>query len=76
MFALRQKIKDEGNDLSQEFVNINMNSLYGVEIRKGVNQFYKCKSENWMRKEYDDNVLEITQWKIYSEIKKNDGCGW
>ena len=51
-----------------------MNSLYGVEIRKGIDQFYKCKSEHWMKTEYDENILDY--WKLpngnYIEKLKND----
>ena len=35
-----------------------MNGLYGVQIRKDINQFYNCKSERWMQTEYDESVLE------------------
>ena len=58
LFALREKYKDQGNDLMQSLVKIIMNSLYGVQIRKDIDQFYKCKSEHWMRTEYDENVLD------------------
>ena len=37
-FALRQKYKDEKNDLMQGLVNIIMNSLYGVQKRKDINE--------------------------------------
>ena len=33
-------------------------SLYGVQIRKDIDQSYKCKSEHWVQTEYDENVLE------------------
>ena len=35
-----------------------MNSLYGVQIRKDIDQSYKCKSQHWMGTEYDENVLD------------------
>ena len=57
LFAFRQKYKDEGNDLMQELVKIIMNSLYGVQMRKDINESYSCKSENWMKTEFDENVL-------------------
>ena len=66
LFALRQKYKDERNDLMQGLVKLLMNSLYGVQIRKDINEFYKCKSEHWMQTEYDDNVLD--QWKYQTGI--------
>ena len=56
LFAMRQKYKEEHNDLIQSSVNLIMNSLYGVQIRKDIDQSYKCKSQHWMETEYDDNV--------------------
>ena len=45
LFALRQKYKDQKNDLMQGLVKLIMNSLYGVQIRKDFNESYSCKSE-------------------------------
>ena len=56
LFASRQKYKDEHNDLMQKLVKLIMNSLYGVQIRKNIDQSYKCKSQHWMETEYDENV--------------------
>ena len=39
-----------------------MNSLYGVQIRKDVNESFYCKSETWMKTEFDENVLDF--WKL------------
>ena len=76
LFVLRQKYKDEKNDLMQGLVELNMNSLYGVQIRKDINESYSCKSETWMKTEFDENVLEY--WKLPKEnyivkMKKEDG---
>ena len=73
LFALRQKYKDEHNDLMQGLVKLIMNSLYGVQIRKDIDQSYKCKSQHWMETEYDENVFDY--WKLpkgyyISKIKK------
>ena len=46
LFALRKKYKDGKNDLTQGLVILIMNSLYGVQIRKYINESYSCKSEN------------------------------
>ena len=61
LFALRQKYKDEHNDLMQGLVKLIMNSLYEVLIRKDIDQSCKCKSQHWMETEYDKNVLHY--WK-------------
>ena len=76
LFALRQKYKDEKNDLMQGLVKLIMNSLYGVQIRKDINESYSCKSETWMKTEFDENVLDY--WKLPNgnyivKMKKDDG---
>ena len=53
-----------------------MNSLYGVQVRKDIDQFYIGKSEHWMQTEYDENVLDY--WKLPNgnyivEMKNDDG---
>ena len=78
MFALRQKYNDELNDLMQGSVKLIMNSLYGVQIRKDIDQSYKCKSQHWMETEYDENVLDF--WRLPNgnyivNLKKVDGLG-
>ena len=76
LFALRQKYKDEKNDLMQGLVKLIMNSLYGVQIRRDINESYYCKSETWMKTEFDENVLDY--WKLpngnyFVKMKKDDG---
>ena len=60
----------------QRLVKLIMNSLYGVQIRKDINQSYKCKSQHWMETEYDENVLDY--WRLPNgnyivKLKKDDG---
>ena len=62
LFALRQKYKDEGNDFMQLLVKLLMNSLYGENIRKDIEEKFACKSEYWMQTEYDERVKDY--WKI------------
>ena len=76
LFALRQKYKDEKNDLMQGLVKLIMNSLYGVQIRRNINESHSCKSETWMKTEFDGNVLGC--WKLPNgnyivKMKKDDG---
>ena len=72
--ALRQEYRAEGNSLLQILVILILNSFYGVQIRKDFDHFYKCKSEHWMQKEYDENVLDYwkLQYGIYTVKMKND----
>ena len=62
LFSLRQKYKDEHKYLMQRLVKFIMNSLYGVQIRKDIDQSYKCKSKHWMETEYEEYVLDY--WKL------------
>ena len=76
LFALGQKYKAEKNDLMQALVKLIMNSLNGVQIRRVVNESYYCKSEAWMKTEFDENVLDY--WKLHNgnyivKMKKDDG---
>ena len=58
LFELRQKYKDENVSVMQLLVKLIMNSLYGEQIRKDIEERYECKSEAWMVTEYDDRVLD------------------
>ena len=41
----------------KSLVKLMMNSLYGVQIRRDIDELYNCKSQHWMGTEYDENVL-------------------
>ena len=58
LFELRQKHKDEKNDVMQMLGKIIMNSLYVEQIRKDVEESYQCKSEMSMMTEFDERVLD------------------
>ena len=62
LFALRQKYKDENNDVMQLLVKLLMNSLYGENIRKDIEEKFTCKSEMWLQTEYDERLKDY--WKI------------
>ena len=76
LFALSQKYKDEGNDVMQLLVKLLMNSLYGENIRKDIEEKFACKSEIWMETEYDERVKDY--WKISGNnyiVKMIDDAG-
>ena len=76
LFALRQKYKDENNDVMQLLVKLLMNSLYGENIRKNIEEKFACKSEYWMMTEYDERVKDY--WKISGNnyiVKMIDDAG-
>ena len=43
MFALRQKYKDEGNEVMQLLVKFLLKSSYGEQIRKDIEENFACK---------------------------------
>ena len=76
LVALRQRDEDRKNDLWQGLVKLIKNSLYGVQIRKNINESSYCKSETWMKTEFDENLLEY--WNLANghfivKMKKDDG---
>ena len=76
LFALRQKYKDEKNDLLQGLCKLIMNSLCGVQIRRDIKESYSCKSQHWMETEFGENVLDY--WKLPNgnyivRMKRDDG---
>ena len=62
LFELRAKYKSEGEDILQEMVKLIMNSLYGQTIRKDIEEEFSCKTEHWMKTEFDDRVKDY--WKL------------
>ena len=62
LFAFRQNYKKENNDVMQLIVKLLMNSLYGEQIRKDIEEKFACKSEAWMMSDNDERVRDY--WKI------------
>ena len=58
LFEIRQNYKDENNDFMQFLVKLIVNSLYGEQIRKDIEESYQGKSELWMLTEYDEQVSD------------------
>ena len=77
LFTLRQKYKDERNDVMQLLVKLNMNALFGEFLRKDITESYQCKPEMWMMTEYDERVLDY-QKIIYGNyiVKMKDDEGF
>ena len=46
----------------QLLVKLLMNSFYGENIRKNIEEKFACKSETWMMREYDERVTDY--WKM------------
>ena len=69
-FEIRQKYKAENDDVRQLLVKLIMNSLYGEQIRKDIEEGYHCKSEMWMMTEYDERVLDYQKINYGNYIVK------
>ena len=59
---MRQKYKDKGNEVMQLLVKLLLNSLYGEQIRKDIEEKFARNFEMWMQTEYDERVKDY--WKI------------
>ena len=60
----------------QALVKLFMNTLYGVQIRKDINESYECNSEHWMQTEFDEIVLgysKIPNGSYTVNFEKDDG---
>ena len=76
LFELRQKYKEENNDVMQLLVKLIMNSLYGELSRKDFSESYQCKSEMWMMTAYDGKILDYQKISHGNYIvKKKDDEG-
>ena len=76
LFELRQKYKEENNEVMQLLVKLTMNSFYGEFLRKDILKSYQCISEMWMQTEYDERLLDY-QKIIYGNyiVKMKDDEG-
>ena len=54
----------------QLLVKLILNSLYGEQIRKDIEESYQCKSEIWMMTEYDERVIDYQKIKYGNHIVK------
>ena len=70
LFALRQKYKDEGNDVIHLLVKLFLISFYGEQIRKDIEESFACKSESWMRTEYVERVKNYFKISLGKYIGK------
>ena len=58
MFKKRDLFKSQVQHLLQSLAKKIELSVYGGNIRKDINEEYKCVTENWMRENFDDRVKE------------------
>ena len=73
MFQKRDLFKSQGKDLLQNLAKKIGLSVYGGNIRKDINDEYKCVTENWMRENFDNRVKEWFSLKNGNLIGKLEG---
>ena len=70
LFELRQKYKEENDEVTQLLIKLIMKSLDGEFLRKDILECYQCKSEMWMQTEYDERVLDYQKINYGNYIVK------
>ena len=58
MFEKRDLFKSQGKDILQNLAKKIGLSVYGGNIRKDINEEYKCVTEAWMIENFDDRVKQ------------------
>ena len=56
----RDKYKSEGTALLQTLAKKLANSVYGSNVRRDILDKYVCVTDQWMVREYDSSVKELT----------------
>ena len=78
MFEKRDLLKLQGKDLLQNLAKKIRLSVYGGEIRKDMNEKYKCVTDSWMRGNFDDRVTERFPLKnvtLIVKLEDDEGVG-
>ena len=60
----------------QGLIKLIMNSLYGVQTRRDINESYFCKSKTWTETEFDEKVLDFWQLpngNYFVKMTRDDG---
>ena len=76
MFQKRDMFKSQGKDLLQNLAKKIGLSVYGGNIRKDINEEYKCVTENWIRENFDDRVKEwfpLKNGNFIVKLEDDDG---
>ena len=55
---LRRKYKDENNDVIQLLVKLILNSIYGEQLRKDIEERYSFESKHWIQTECDEREID------------------
>ena len=75
LFTFKEKYKYE-KKIMQALIKLVMNSFNSVQIRREFNESFYCKSQNWMKTEYYENVLgywKVSMGNYIVKFKEEDG---
>ena len=70
MFEKRGLFKSQAKEIHPNLAKKIGLSVYGGNFRKGINEEYKCVTENWMRENFDDRVKKCFPLKNGNLIVK------
>ena len=76
MFQKRDMFKSQGKELLQNLAKKIGLSVYGGNIRKDINEEYKCVTENWMKENFDDRAKEwfpLKNGKLIVKLEDDEG---
>ena len=76
MFEKRDLFKSQGKDLLQNLAKKIGLPVYGGNIRKDINEEYKCVTETWMRENFDDRVKEwfpLKNGNLIVKLEEDEG---
>ena len=76
MFQKRDMFKSQGKELLQNLPKKIGLSVYSGNLRKDINEEYKCFTENWMRENFDNRVKEwfpIKNGNLIVKLEDDEG---
>ena len=73
MTTKRNEFKKQGKTLLQTLTKKCCNSPYVCFIRKDIEKCYKCVTQNWMKSEYDNSVVDWFPLKVGNDVVKIKG---
>ena len=76
MFEKRDLFKSQGKDLLRNLAKKIGLSVYGGNIRKYINEEYKCVTENWMKQNFDDRFEEwfpLKNGNLIVKLEEDEG---
>ena len=79
MFEKRGSFKAQGRDLLENLAKKSGLSVHGGNIRKDINEVFKCVAESWMRENFDDRFKEwfpLKHGNLIVKLKGDEGVDY